>query len=310
MERPWLETVTGHLRHSGPVCRVVVVKTRGSAPREAGAEMLVHADYFLGTVGGGALEYEAIGTAREQLRKWEKRGFRRLWKGFALGPSLGQCCGGFVTMMFESFQPSDLPALEALAGVEAEAWLHKGRMDLPRPAGAVSAPQAGSDPQQAILPARRGGRAFFLYGAGHVGRALIDVTGGLGLDRNWVDTHRERFPEAVPDDVGVVPAADMAVVARHAPAGAYHVVMTYSHRLDEEIVHAVLAEGGFGRLGLIGSETKCRRFKSSLAKSGIGGEALDRLVCPVGLPEITGKAPARVALSIAAQIAVWLDEDG
>ena len=311
MPRRWPEAVAGHLKDRGPVCRVVVAEAKGSSPRSAGAWMLVGEGGIEGTIGGGTLEFEAMAVARGMIKEADGAGFRRHWQGFALGPSLGQCCGGSMTLLFEAFGPAFLPGLADLADSGARAWEHGGGAETPpRPAGAVDAPRYDAKARRLVLPDDGGGRPFYLYGAGHVGRALVAVTGGLGLDRHWIDDDRDRFPGSVPEDVTLVPAKDMTAIARRAPAGAYHVVMTYSHRLDEAVVHAVLAGGGFARLGLIGSKTKRQRFRSSLAKAGIGADALDRLVCPVGLSQVTGKEPARVALSIAAQLAIWLDEDG
>ena len=307
----WVDAVMIHLSTGGPVCRVVVAEVKGSAPREAGAWMLVGANGIDGTIGGGSLEYEAMALARKLIGGEGRWGFKRQWRTFALGPSLGQCCGGSVTLLFEAFQPRFQPEIAALKDAKAAAWAHGEDANTPpRPAEAVESPTYKPSLKELIMPESQEARAFYLYGAGHVGRALIAVTGELGLDRHWVDDDAARFPDAPPDDVTLVPAKDMTAIARRAPSNAIHIVMTYSHQLDEAIVHAVLAGDGFARLGLIGSKTKRQRFCSSLAKAGIGADALDRLVCPIGLPQVTGKEPARVALSIAAQLAAWMDEDG
>ena len=244
----WPEAVADHLAGRGPVCRVVVAEAKGSAPREAGAWMLVGENGIEGTIGGGSLEYEAMAVAR---RMAGGAGFRRHWQKFALGPSLGQCCGGSVTLLFEAFGPGAEGVLAGLA--DAEAWEHGGGDDSPpRPAETVPAPEYDARAKRLVLPAERGGQPFFLYGAGHVGRALMAVTGGLGLDRHWIDDDPGRFPDAAPEDAAIVPAKDMAAIARRAPAGAFHLVMTYSHRLDEEIVPRQGGDrgGGAGPAGL------------------------------------------------------------
>ena len=89
--------------------------------------------------------------------------------------------------------------------------------------------------------------------------------------------------------------------------------MTQSHSLDEVICLQLLMRGDFAYLGLIGSKTKNARFQSRLGKAGIGKDMLARLTCPVGIDLVTGKQPVRVAISIAAQLAIWqqeLDNEG
>lgn len=310
MAQSWLKRVSDHLQRDDLICRVIVAHAKGSTPREAGAEMFIDQEGFVGTIGGGRLEYEAIAIARKLLHDAKAEGFYRHWQRFALGPSLGQCCGGMVTILFEAFAPNILPELLKLDQQNSAAWRHDSDAEtLPQPANAVIAPQYEASEKRLYLPEAKPQRAFYLYGAGHIGRAVMDITAALDLDRYWIDDAVARFPDAPAPDITLVPATDMVMVARHAPKGAFHLVMTYSHRLDEAIVHAVLAEDNFARLGLIGSATKASRFRSSLASAGIGEASLDRLICPVGLPQVKGKSPPMAALSIAAQMAVWLNED-
>ncbi|MGB1953854.1 MAG: XdhC family protein, partial [Candidatus Puniceispirillum sp.] len=154
---------------------------------------------------------------------------------------------------------------------------------------------------------------LFIYGAGHIGRALVPVIDGLGFDVYWVDIAPDRFPSVMPKGVSDVIAIDPTLIASHAPTDAFHLVITHSHALDQAICHTVLAGEGFARLGLIGSKTKNARFRSRLGKAGISDDMLARLICPIGIELVTGKQPARVAISIAAQLAIWqqeLDNEG
>jgi xanthine dehydrogenase accessory factor len=82
---------------------ILVVQTRGSAPREAGTRMWVSATETHGTIGGGNLEYTALKIAREMLLSGEESKERR----FALGDSLGQCCGGSVTLQFKKIDQAE-----------------------------------------------------------------------------------------------------------------------------------------------------------------------------------------------------------
>lgn len=309
MAANWIEIVKDSLLRQQAVCRVVIAQAKGSTPRESGAEMFVTAGMFWQTIGGGQLEFEALAIARSLLFKAGKTGFHRHWQSFALGPNLGQCCGGHVHLLFEAFDMAASPSVQSLAQEKAGSYFH------PHDQHIICQPQSDLaripiyDPIQKtlILPAGRPVHPFYLYGAGHVGRALIEVTGDLALTRFWVDVDKDRFPAQTPGDVSLVPARDMAIIARNAPDNAFHIVMSYSHKIDEDIVHAILSKGAFAQLGLIGSATKRQRFYRSLQKAGIDETHLTRLVCPIGLQQITGKSPAHVALSIAAQLAIWIE---
>jgi len=241
--------------------------------------------------------------------RWQRRVI-----SVALGPDMGQCCGGHVRVLLELFTVGERDALvdlaasapplighpvqpgAALFAVDQDNAHHNARLGL------------SADGSVFIAAPDRRQRALFLYGAGHVGRALVGHLMALEYDVHWVDIAQDRFPAETGDGACRVIASDPTIIARHAPDGAIHLVLTHSHALDQAICHSLLLQGNFARLGLIGSATKAARFRRALAKSGIADDQLDRLVCPVGLLEITGKQPARVALSIAVGIALWQQE--
>jgi xanthine dehydrogenase accessory factor len=254
-------------------------------------------------------------------------------RDFALGPSLGQCCGGYTRLLFEVFTGRERPTLEALArGTDPDAALVLRPLESGRPLETVSSrkePSArplavtralrdmlsGARPREAMLI--RGGKvagAWFveplarrmvpltIYGAGHVGRALVRVLQDLPFAVTWADTAAARFPDVLPPHVHVQATLDLPALAAAAPAGAWHIVMTYSHALDLAVCHAVLRRGDFGHLGLIGSATKRARFLKRLAELGIAPAALARLSCPIGLPGLGGKEPGMIAVAVAAQL--------
>lgn len=319
MNDSWLAQVIAQLADASAVAVLTILSAKGSTPREAGAFMLVTNQSQSGSIGGGALEFEATKWAKERVAEHlsdevaeirGKTGFSRHSRDFALGPDLGQCCGGHVTLLCEIYDQTshcDLTALSHLAPVQL---LHDlASQDLPVPYDGTKAGfYYNAKTAQLVTTHDRRKQKLYLYGAGHVGRALIDVTSGLDLERVWVDTSQSRFPEIVPDDVTIVPASDMAVIAHHAPPSTIHIVMSYAHQIDEAICYALLAKGDFAKLGLIGSKTKKARFASRFRTAGIDERQIDRLICPIGLHTITGKSPAHVALSIAGQLAVWLEE--
>jgi len=232
-----------------PHVLVTVISVDGSTPRDAGTKMVVTPDAFSGTIGGGNLEFQAIDIARTLLTD-EARG--PVLRTFPLGPELGQCCGGAVEIMFESFL--------------------EDRMQI------------------------------FVYGAGHVGQAVADTLSKLDCRLHWIDTRPDIFPAAINSNVTVVSDEDPLTVAQTAPADAYHLIMTHSHDLDEEITAKILSSNVHRYCGLIGSQTKAARFRSRLKKRGLSAGQINRLTSPIGVDGIHGKTPAEIAIAVAAQI--------
>ncbi|MEC7852673.1 MAG: xanthine dehydrogenase accessory protein XdhC [Pseudomonadota bacterium] len=304
----WIDVARDLIGREGAVVRASLVGVRGSAPREAGAMMLISRTSIWQTIGGGTLEFEIMAGARDLIAAPDAP-WRRKVITAALGPDMGQCCGGQVRVLLERFGGAEDATLAALQTCNVLAHPLSG--DGPLTDGGDAVP--GRDGDVFVAPVTLPGRPLFLYGAGHIGRALAPHLVALQFDLHWVDIAEDRFPDTVPAGARRVVATDPTVIAAHAPGDAFHLVITHNHALDEAICHRVLSGDGFARLGLIGSATKAARFRSRLGRAGVDDAALDRLVCPVGLPEITGKHPARVALSIAAGTAVWqqeLDENG
>ena len=277
----------------GRVARVVVAEVMGSAPREVGAAMLVWPGGQAGTIGGGALELMA---SREAL---ERPGLRR----HALGPGLGQCCGGAVVLLTEIHDAASVAALEGqevIARGPGDMPLAVRRLlDQARGRGMPPAPRLVQG--WMVEPVQPPRDPVWIWGAGHVGRALVAVLAPLtDLALSWIDTGPERFPDAVPENVTVLPAADPLRLVPHAPPQAAHLVLTYSHELDLQICHALLGHG-FGFAGLIGSDSKWARFCSRLRALGHADAQISRICCPIGQKSF-GKHPQAIAIGVAAQL--------
>jgi xanthine dehydrogenase accessory factor len=281
----------------GRVARIVVASVDGSAPREVGAAMLVWADGSDGTIGGGALEWEAMARARGLLETGAPTRFDRV----PLGPGLGQCCGGSVGLLTEIYDAATLPAGEVVArAIDGRAMPLAVKRLLDRARGRGEMPAAQLLQGWMVEPVARADRQVWVWGAGHVGRALVAVLAPLpGVAITWVDVAADRFPADVPDGVTALPAADPARLADHAPREAEHLVLTYSHALDLELCHRLLGRG-FARLGLIGSATKWARFRSRLAALGHAPAQIARIDCPIGNPAL-GKHPQAIAVGVAAE---------
>ena len=291
-----LDRVHAAVARHGRVVRVLVVETRGSVPRGPGTDMLVWDNGQEGTIGGGALEWEATQAA---LKTTSARVLQ-----LPLGPGLGQCCGGAVTLALE---PLDA---ERLASLTVENDRTVRRIDGPEAVPpALSRAAAGPLPLAIprlvdgwlLEPVFRAGRALWVHGAGHVGRAVVSVMAPLPDWRvTWLDTADARFPATVPDGIAAIADPDMPARLAEAPAEAHHLILTYSHALDLALCHAALTRG-FGWCGLIGSATKWARFRSRLIALGHTPASLDRIACPIGNPAL-GKHPQAIAIGVAAAL--------
>ncbi|MEM7471205.1 MAG: xanthine dehydrogenase accessory protein XdhC [Pseudomonadota bacterium] len=296
-----LESVRACVAERGRVGRIVIASHKGSAPRETGTSMLVWETGQAGTIGGGALEFEAVAALRARLSGGGAQVAR-----IPLGPSLGQCCGGAVTLVSEVF---DAKTLEKVPENGLFLRLVEGASDRPLAVTrAMAQARNGKEASDLIFeggwlaePLSRFGVPLWIYGAGHVGRALIDVLSPLpDFAITWLDTGLERFPEAVPDAVSVLPSANPADAVAFAPQDAFHLILTYSHTLDLELCHRLLSHG-FTDVGLIGSATKWTRFQRRLAALGHTDAQIKRIRCPIGQKEL-GKHPQAIALGTASAL--------
>jgi xanthine dehydrogenase accessory factor len=255
------DTAARWLAEGTPAVLVEVTQALGSAPREAGTRMLVGATQCEGTIGGGHLELKAIERSRRLLAAGDTTPQSA---HYPLGPALGQCCGGAVTL---GFSPLDAACVAA--------W----PLDAPR-------------------------FHLQLYGAGHVGRAIVNALAPLNVRVDWIDERDEEFPHdaALPAHTRKVCVDALEAEVREAPRGAFYLVLTHRHDLDLRIAEAILRRGDFGFFGLIGSQTKRARFIHRFEERGIAAEAIARLTCPIGVPGIAGKEPEVIAAAVVAQL--------
>ena len=267
-----------------PACLVSVHASRGSVPREPGAWMAVFADAALGTggiigtIGGGQLEFQAIDEARRWLRGViQGAGLQHdatplvatpPVRRYALGPNLGQCCGGEVHLRYELVSRADVPTLT-------------------RRLTRTLAPLA-------------------LFGGGHVGKALVQVLGNLPVQVTWIDSRDEIFPTAVPDNVTCEHSDPVHAAVAQLAAQSQVIIMSFSHAEDLDVVAACLqrhrARGDLPFVGLIGSQTKWATFRHRLAARGFSNAEMARVRCPIGMPGIRSKEPEVIAVSVAAHI--------
>ncbi len=255
-----------------PAVLVRVDTTQGSAPREAGTWMGVFADSLVGTIGGGHLEYEAIARARALLQETGEAQGGPAPVRFALGPALGQCCGGVVYLGFERVGAGDVPDLS----------------------------------QRLTVNEARALQPLALFGGGHVGHALVQVLVRLPFTLTWIDSRDGIFPDEVPARV-VCEHSDpvQAAVQGLAPQSRV-LIMSFSHAEDLDVVAACLKRqrerADLPYIGLIGSKTKWATFRHRLEARGFAADELAQVTCPIGVPGILGKEPEVIAVAVAAQL--------
>jgi xanthine dehydrogenase accessory factor len=353
-----------------PAVLVTVAIVEGSGPRQPGARMLVTAARQFDTIGGGHMEQRAVEIARAMLALGGDahrdgagagamdmdnlaRAFPAAVPGavklerFALGPSLGQCCGGVVHLVFEVLDSALRAVLSALRERQSEDCWRLTAIDGPPcvllfdavgrtlAGGADNANQANDSSDGATAPSAAvvssllaapvtalvrdaAGRRWLadlclaprahltLFGAGHVGAAIVRCLADLPCRVAWVDEREDMFPATVPGNVTIEASDTPEALVSAAPSGGSFLVMTHNHALDQRLTEAIMARADAGWFGLIGSLTKRHKFEHRLRERGVDPARIAAMVCPIGLPGIGDKAPAVIAASVCAQLLmVW-----
>ena len=301
----WLEALCESQRQKRPAVLVTVAATRGSTPREPGAHLLVTDTGSFDTLGGGNLEYRAIAIARSMLEADAGDAAARLQR-FSLGASLGQCCGGALQLLFERVEaqaewPADLlRSLRQGEGRMREVALERAECRLSPLRGETETALYRRDDGLWLLdPVCPPLHEVRVFGAGHVGAALVTLLAALECRVVWVD-ERPGWPAQAPPSVELLDDALAAV--EQAPPGCWFVVMTHDHRLDERLAEAILRRGDFHWFGMIGSRSKRARFEHRLRDKGLAPGLLTRMTCPIGIAAIQSKRPQAIALAVAAQL--------
>lgn len=324
-----------HSRSAQNSVLISVVQTHGSCPREVGTHMIVAADTCIGTIGGGHLEYQAIAIAHDLLNL-ATPAFRI--ERFPLGARLGQCCGGVAHLSFE-FVPINTPAwVNTLHKIRhnGEAAIMVSALDDNGNKFIVTEQSTyGSftDSHQQHLAANRAMAllqhcarsqplhedgllyesiypetlSIVVFGAGHVGRALVNVLSTLPCTVIWIDSRANEFPDNIPANVHRQITDQPEHEVDSLPNGTHVVIMTHSHALDQAICERVLCRDDIAWCGLIGSESKRRQFDKRLLARGLPISMLSKLTCPIGIDGISGKHPSQIAISVAAQLQLTID---
>lgn len=309
----WLSAL---LAQEAPAILVTVAHAEGSVPREAGARMLVTASRLHDTIGGGHLEYVAERMARAMLAQApEEAGAQRRLERLPLGPTLGQCCGGVAFLAFERVEPAGHAHFRDIAEALARnaACLRRVPLDSAAPPLLELQPAPARSGSTRFISDAQGARwlldlcappaaQLYLFGAGHVGAAIVRAMADLPCQITWVDEREDMFPKHLPANVRMEATDTPQALVAAAPDHASFLVMTHSHALDQTLAEAILRREPTGWFGLIGSRTKRISFERRLRQRGIADERLADMVCPIGIPGIAGKEPAVIAIAVAAQL--------
>lgn len=321
----WIDELSDLCAADEPAVLVTVAGIRGSTPREIGAKMIVTQTETIGTIGGGQLEYQCSRIAVGLFDAAEMS-----LRSFPLGASMGQCCGGVVEILFEPFSgglPAWLRDLKTLHGQREPAVLATrisqtaatkfvvtsdgvfGSESEAAPAGMIARARdilghrrnAERHVQEFYEPIVAPDLNIAVFGAGHVGVAVVTTLAGLDCNIRWVDSRRNIFRH-VPANVRAVESDSPALEVAAMPPGSFYLVMTHNHAVDFEICDRILRRGDARYCGLIGSRSKRRTFEKRFRKLGMSDEQLAELVCPIGIAGVSGKKPAEIAVATAAEI--------
>ncbi|MEM5517690.1 xanthine dehydrogenase accessory protein XdhC [Henriciella sp. AS95] len=318
----WAAQALKLIEAEGAATLITQCIVEGSAPREAGTKMLVSASSVIGTIGGGNLEHQAIRQARALL---ERADLPHLLQDYPLGPLLRQCCGGHVRLLLERLDENDTDWLTACADAETTSAPIElvTRLDGQSPRKSVRRVAEGRavaqpwfmstdgdafpvarPPREAcgilVEPIEKRAPTIMLFGAGHVGEAIAHVLSIADFNIRWFDSREDYTGEKSGIEIESLDDADAAVSSGQPDA--IWLILTHDHELDYQLTRAILLRSDFAYCGLIGSKTKRARFLKRLQGDGVPEDAIARLTSPIGLPELDGKAPAMIAVSVAAQL--------
>jgi len=321
----WIDELSDLAAAGESAVLVTVAGVRGSAPREIGAKMIVTSGETIGTIGGGQLEYQSARVAVEMLNDQNST-----LRSFPLGSSMGQCCGGVVEILFEPIAdglPAWLRDLGALHG-QREPAVIATRISRSRPAKLIVTANeifgAEGDEENAAFAARarrilagnpvttRDVQEFYepivapdlniaVFGAGHVGTAVVNALSDIDCNIRWIDSRPKMFRQ-VPANVRAIDAPNPALEVAAMPTGSFYLVMTHSHAVDFDVCDRILRRRDARYCGLIGSLSKRRRFEKRFRQQGMSQALIDQLTCPIGVDGISGKKPAEIAVAAAAEI--------
>ena len=245
------------------IIKAKLISTEGSVPRDAGTFMLITSKCLFGSIGGGQLEYSVIQKAKKFLN--EKEIINNEIINIPLGPSIGQCCGGYAQVKITKYDNG----LQSLKNEK----LKINKLD-----------------------------NLYIFGAGHVGQELSSKSVDLDFNVHLIDSRNEYLKTQNEKEIIPIFTTFPWMLVKNLPKKSYYIVLTHSHDYDFKIINEILNLNTFQFIGLIGSKTKRERFSNRLVKLGYNLHLINKIECPVGLKNITSKKPGEIAISIIARL--------
>ena len=246
-------------KYKKEILKAKLIKTEGSAPRNCGTFMLITSKFIFGSIGGGQLEYSIINKSKEILKKNEK--IKKQIVNIPLGPSIGQCCGGYVQVELTKYKNGN-------QSLKNERIINTCEDNL------------------------------YIFGAGHIGQTLSSKSIDLDFNVHLIDS-RDYYLNIVKEkNITPIYVKFPWMIIKNLPNNSYYIILTHSHDFDFKIISEILNQNSFKFIGLIGSRTKFKRFNNRLLKLGHNQSLINNIECPIGLKNIRSKKPAEIAISI------------
>ena len=254
-----LKKIIDAKKYKKEIIKAKLISTEGSVPRDSGTFMLITSKYLFGSIGGGQLEYTIIEKAKKNLN--EKMILNTQIINIPLGPSIGQCCGGYA------------------------------QVEITKHANGIQ-----SLINEKILNFKLDN--LFIFGAGHIGQELSSRSTDLDFNVHLIDSRNDYLKMQKEKKVTLIYANSPWMLINNLPKESYYIILTHSHDYDFKIINEILNFNSFKFLGLIGSKTKMKRFSNRLIKLGHNQTKISQIECPVGIKKITSKKPGEIAISI------------
>ncbi len=250
-------------KYKKEIIKAKLISTEGSVPRDSGTFMLITSKYLFGSIGGGQLEYSIIQKTKKFLNEKEKKHHEII--NIPLGPSIGQCCGGYVQVKITKHDNG----MQSLKNEK----LIINKLD-----------------------------NLYIFGAGHVGQELSSKSVDLDFNVHLIDSRNEYLK--IQNEKEIIPIFTTFpwMLIKNLPKKSYYIVLTHNHDYDFKIINEILNINTFQFVGLIGSKTKRKRFSNRLLELGYNQHLINKIECPIGLKNITSKKPGEIAISIIARL--------
>ena len=246
-------------KYTKEIIKAKLISTEGSVPRNSGTFMLITSKYLFGSIGGGQLEYTIIEKAKKILK--ENISEKNQILNIPLGPSIGQCCGGYVQVEITKYK--------------------NGNQSLKN---------------EKILISKSDN--IYIFGAGHIGQELSKRSIDLEFNVHLIDSRNNYLKMLKEKKVTPIYVEFPWMLIKNLPQKSYYIILTHSHDYDFRIINEILNINSFQFIGLIGSKTKMKRFSNRLIKLGHNQSIINNVECPIGLKNISSKKPAEIAIAI------------